>query len=92
MHETLDDELKSLGAQNYIVPSSGLIVAAEVLESLAEPDDVIMLAGFSHQGWKWHPFEAEREWVDDLILAGWLKRLPMEVKMPHVSPFMETEM
>lgn len=92
VHETLDDELKSLGAQNYIVPSSGLIVAAEVLESLAEPDDVIMLAGFSHQGWKWHPFEAEREWVDDLILAGWLKRLPMEVKMPHVSPFMETEM
>lgn len=90
VHETLDDELRSLGAKDYVVPSSGLIVMAEVLESLAEPDDVILLAGFSHQGWQWHPFAAEREWVDDLILAGWLKRLPMDVRMPQASPFMET--
>ena len=35
----------------------------------------MLLAGFGHAGWEWHPFAAERRYVDDLISKGQLVRL-----------------
>jgi hypothetical protein len=55
-----------------VVPSSGLIVIAEVMTS--RPDDDIVLAGFGHVGWDGHPFAAERKLVDAYVEAGRLRR------------------
>ncbi|MBD9373351.1 Urease operon accessory protein [Rhizobium sp. ARZ01] len=75
VHEALDDELHALATSPYVVPSSGLVVVAEVLENLVRRNDRVILAGFGHSGWEWHPFAAERAWVDRLVGAGMLERL-----------------
>ena len=59
----------------YVVPSSGLITIAHVLDNLAEEGDRISIAGFGHEGWLWHPFAAERRWTEAQIAAGRLDRL-----------------
>lgn len=74
-HERVDAGLKQFDAGTYVVPSSGLIAIAEVLEHWPRPGDRVVLAGFGHAGWEWHPFAAERRYVDDLISKGRLLRL-----------------
>ncbi|CAN7410194.1 Urease operon accessory protein [Pararhizobium sp. LjRoot255] len=74
-HESVDAELKSVDPGDYVVPSSGLIVIAEVLSHWRRPRDRVVLAGFGHAGWAWHPFAAERRHVDALISNGRLMRL-----------------
>lgn len=80
-HQRLDAALAAFDPAPYVVPSSGLIVIAHVLET-AEDDDRIVIAGFGHKGWQWHPFTAERRWVDDKIAAGRLERLDQHTKTP----------
>jgi hypothetical protein len=75
VHHAVDAALKAYDPTPYVVPSSGLIVIAHVLENVAEQGDRISIAGFGHQGWQWHPFAAERRWVNALIAAGHLDRL-----------------
>lgn len=74
----VDADLQRFDAGAYVVPSSGLIVIAEVLAHWRRPSDRIVLAGFGHAGWEWHPFAAERRYVDDLISKGRLSRLDKE--------------
>lgn len=74
-HERVDAGLKQFDTGVYVVPSSGLIVIAEVLAHWQRPGDRVVLAGFGHAGWEWHPFAAERRYVDDLISKGQLSRL-----------------
>jgi hypothetical protein len=74
-HESVDTALKRFDAGIYVVPSSGLIVIAEVLAHWRQPGDRVVLAGFGHAGWEWHPFAAERRYVDDLTSKGRLSRL-----------------
>lgn len=74
-HERVDAGLKQFDTGAYVVPSSGLIVIAEVLAHWQRPGDRVVLAGFGHAGWEWHPFAAERRYVDDLISKGQLSRL-----------------
>lgn len=74
-HESVDAELKSFGPGEYVVPSSGLIVIAEVLAHRRRPGDRVVLAGFGHAGWEWHPFAAERRYVHALVATGYLERL-----------------
>lgn len=74
-HVFLDDALTSIGAGPYVVPSSGLLVIAYVLERFARPSDRIFIAGFGHEGWEWHPFEAEKALVDRMVSNGRLTRL-----------------
>lgn len=73
VHEAVDASLSAFAPAPYVVPSSGMIVIAEVLDKYAEAD--VMLAGFGHVGWEWHPFAAERQLVDRYIAAGRLRRL-----------------
>ncbi len=47
-------------AGSYVVPSSGLIVIAALLEDAPEAD--LALYRFTHQGWDGHPFAAEPGW------------------------------
>ena len=75
VHHTLDAELAAFDPSPYVVPSSGLIVIAHVLENIAAAGDRVCLAGFGHEGWQWHPFAAERRWVDAHVAAGRLDRL-----------------
>ncbi|MDX3924449.1 MAG: Urease operon accessory protein [Shinella sp.] len=74
VHDELDRALDAMGAQPYVVPSSGAVVIADVLGSYARPQDTVVIAGFSHEGWQWHPFAAEKLWTDDLVRAGRLRR------------------
>ncbi|WP_209888536.1 Urease operon accessory protein [Rhizobium leguminosarum] len=76
VHEAVDASLSAFAPAPFIVPSSGMIVVAEVLNSYADAE--VTLAGFGHVGWEWHPFAAERQLVDAYIAAGRLKRLSGE--------------
>ncbi|WVT72403.1 Urease operon accessory protein [Sinorhizobium chiapasense] len=75
VHEQLDHGLASFSPDPYVVPSSGLIVIADILSNIATADDDVVLAGFGHAGWQWHPFAAERRYVDALAARGRLRRL-----------------
>ncbi|OAV52817.1 MULTISPECIES: hypothetical protein [Rhizobium] len=73
IHDAVDASLSAFDPQSYVVPSSGMIVIAEVLNTHADAE--VVLAGFGHAGWEWHPFAAERQLVDSYIAAGRLMRL-----------------
>lgn len=74
-HERLERDLARFAPAPYVAPSSGLVVIADVLSSVASAGDEIVLAGFGHSGWEWHPFAAERRYVDALAAQGRLRRL-----------------
>lgn len=82
VHHALDASLAAFDPSPYVVPSSGLIVIAHVLDTLAADGDRVSIAGFGHEGWQWHPFAAERRWVDAQITAGRLDRLDNHNKTP----------
>lgn len=69
----VESMLSGFSPARYVVPSSGLVVIADVLG--AHPDADIALAGFTHVGWEGHPFAAERQLVDRWIAEGRLRRL-----------------
>ncbi|WP_430439662.1 Urease operon accessory protein [Shinella sp.] len=75
VHHALDAALAVFDPPSYVVPSSGLIVIAHVLDTVAKAGDRVSIAGFGHEGWQWHPFVAERRWVDAQIAADRLERL-----------------
>jgi hypothetical protein len=73
VHEGVDAALAAYEPGSYVVPSSGMIVIAEVLAR--HPDDDIAITGFSHTGWNEHPFAAEKRLVDAYVSLGRLRRL-----------------
>ncbi|WP_246780529.1 Urease operon accessory protein [Rhizobium sp. AQ_MP] len=75
VHEALDASLLALGAEPYVVPSSGMVVIEALLSDPDHADDTIILAGFGHSGWDGHPFDAERRLVDRYIASGRVMRL-----------------
>ncbi|WEX76713.1 Urease operon accessory protein [Sinorhizobium numidicum] len=74
-HERLEHDLARFEPPPYVAPSSGLVVIADILSAFASGGDDILLAGFGHSGWEWHPFAAERRYVDALAAEGRLRRL-----------------
>ena len=74
-HDRLDRELQALTSESYIVPSSGLMAITYVIGEVAAAEDMVMLAGFSHQGWNGHPFDAERELIESYVSRGKLRKL-----------------
>ncbi|WP_331371960.1 Urease operon accessory protein [Sinorhizobium chiapasense] len=74
-HERLDRDLARFAPAPYVVPSSGLVVIADILSDFVRPGDDVVLAGFGHGGWEWHPFAAERRYVEALAAEGRLRRL-----------------
>lgn len=87
MHEAVDEALVPFDPGPYVVPSSGMIVVAQVLaDVLSDPErrqDQIILTGFSHEGWDGHPFAAERRLIETHIASGKLTRLDPDT---HSSP------
>ncbi|GAB1584463.1 glycosyltransferase family 29 protein [Phyllobacterium phragmitis] len=75
VHEQVDRDLARFAPEPYVVPSSGMIVIADVLAGFAGHNDDVVLAGFDHVGWEWHPFAAERQLVGILAAEGRLRRL-----------------
>ena len=82
-HEALDRALGTHDPAPYVVPSTGAVAIAEFLAHYSKPDDQILLAGFGHQGWDGHPWDAERAWVKDLIQRGLLARLTATYSRRH---------
>ncbi|PKA41563.1 Urease operon accessory protein [Rhizobium sullae] len=76
IHEAVDKALATFDPAPYVVPSSGMIAIAETFSRF--PKSEIGLAGFSHTGWEWHPFAAERQLVDSYIADGRLTRYAAE--------------
>ena len=74
-HDHVDDNLAAFQPPAYVCPSTGLVAVAEFLTHFSAPGDRVSLAGFGHQGWEWHPWEAERRWVDHLVAQKQLQRL-----------------
>lgn len=74
VHDAVETALGAFAPGDYVVPSSGMIVIADVLAN-ARSGDRVLIAGFGHVGWEGHPFAAERRYVDQLITAGRLGRL-----------------
>ncbi len=79
IHEAVDEALAAFHPAPYVVPSSGMIVIAEVMNRF--PEATIDLAGFGHVGWEWHPFAAERQLVDSYVAAGRVTRLPASASL-----------
>lgn len=73
-HNALDAELAAYDPQPYVVPSTGLVAIAEWLRNIRQAGDRVSLVGFGHQGWEWHPWEAERRWVDARFERGELEK------------------
>jgi hypothetical protein len=73
VHESVDEALRPHEPGPYVVPSSGMIVIAQLL--LRYPDDDIAITGFGHTGWDGHPFAAEKRLVDLYISLGRLRRI-----------------
>jgi hypothetical protein len=73
-HARLDRELEAFAPTPYVAPSTGLLVIAEFLWNFRQPNDEIALAGFGHQGWEWHPWNAERRFVDACVTQDLLTR------------------
>ena len=74
-HDHLDRQLAAYDPAPYVVPSTGLVAISEVLGAFSAPGDRVCLAGFGHQGWEWHPWQAERRWVAERIAEGRLQHL-----------------
>jgi len=86
IHAAADAALEAIGAEAYVVPSSGMIVVTEMLTRY--PQDDIVLAGFSHVGWSGHPFAAERRLMEAHVSAGRLRRLENiadQQQAPYIS-------
>lgn len=75
-HDRLERDLARFSPSPFVAPSSGLVVIADILSGFASSEDHVVLAGFGHVGWQWHPFAAERRYVDSLAAQGRLRRLP----------------
>lgn len=86
VHHALDAALAAFDPPSYVVPSSGLIVIAHVLDSVAKAGERVSIAGFGHEGWQWHPFAAERRWVDAQVAAGRLDRLEHSRRRSDAAP------
>ncbi|KQV83881.1 hypothetical protein [Rhizobium sp. Root1220] len=79
IHEGVDAALAAYHPESYVVPSSGMIIIAEVMNKF--PDAHISLAGFGHAGWEWHPFAAERQLVDSYVATGRVTRFPASASL-----------
>lgn len=73
IQRSLETLLADFSPAPYIVPSSGLVVIADVLRT--HPDADLAIAGFTHVGWDGHPFAAEARLVDRWVAEGRLRRL-----------------
>lgn len=80
VHEAIDHALLAFRPARYVAPSSGMIVIGWILRNF--PDDEVVLAGFDHTGWEWHPFAAERKLIDHHAAAGRLRRLAADRPLP----------
>jgi hypothetical protein len=86
VHGAADAALAAVGAEPYVVPSSGMIVVTQMLWTY--PQGKIVVAGFTHAGWSGHPFAAERRLMETHIAAGRLSRLDNvaeDRKTPYIS-------
>lgn len=70
----LDAALRQLGAQARTVPSTGMLVIAYVLKTMAQPGDAVVLYGFTHQGFVSHNWDCERQRIERWIAEGRLIR------------------
>jgi hypothetical protein len=84
IHEAVDVALQAHDPPPYVVPSSGLVVIAEVMA--ARPEDDIVIAGFGHAGWDGHPFATEKRLVDSYLAAGRLRRVDGGVGSDRRTP------
>ncbi|WP_183844340.1 Urease operon accessory protein [Rhizobium etli] len=90
LHEAVDASLSAFAPAPYVVPSSGMIVIAEVLNTYADAE--VMLAGFGHVGWEWHPFAAERQLVNRYIEEGRLRRFGTDIAAAAGTPYISRKM
>lgn len=85
VHDRLDEALIPLSPVPYVVPSTGLVTIADLIENHLADDDRILLAGFSHQGWEWHPWEAERLYLEPYEASGFITRIRENEQQRPVS-------
>lgn len=75
VHDDVDRALSAFSPPPYVVPSSGMVMIFDALSRFGQRSAKIVLAGFGHQGWQWHPFAAERLLVEQLVADGRLSRI-----------------
>ena len=61
--------------KGFVAPSTGAILLHEVFENIWTPNHEVFMVGFTHKGWKGHPWDAERALAQSYIDAGKLVHL-----------------
>lgn len=61
-YRVIEFELKKRGSTEFQQPSTGILGLTHALLTL-KPKELVLF-GFTHEGWKWHPWEAERHLID----------------------------
>jgi hypothetical protein len=61
-YRAVEFELRKRGATEFQQPSTGILGLTHALLTL-RPKEMVLF-GFSHEGWEWHPWDAERNLID----------------------------
>lgn len=76
----LINKIPEFSTEPFIMPSTGMRVIEEVVRNAIilgciVPVERIYIAGFSHEGWPGHPWQAERAIIDSYVAEGRVIRL-----------------
>ena len=74
VHDRLDEAFAGLTDVPYASPSTGILVIEEVIANHLVDGDRILLAGFFHEGWDGHPWDAERKYIQPFEAKGLIER------------------
>lgn len=75
IHDAAREALRAFGAIDPICPSTGYLVAFDLLRR--HPDWTIAIYGFGFTGWPLHPWSAEHSWFQEQHRRGALELKPL---------------
>ncbi|MET1413419.1 hypothetical protein ABVF61_14175 [Roseibium sp. HPY-6] len=84
--EKARNHLERYAAGPDFLPTTGICAIAELLD--IKPEAELRMFGFTHQGMHTHDLDAERDWINDLVKEGRLKKFDAS-GVPARRPFAE---
>lgn len=83
-NEEIFDKLSLLSSSPFICPSTGFIGLMHILADSAYTNCEIHVVGFGFEGWKGHPWSAEKKLINRYVLDGRLTIHPNTLPPPGI--------